>query len=234
MRPRTGHPTAGGDDPVATLTGRALLLDLDGTLLDSTAAITASWVAVAASIGVEWEVVAPLVHGIPPRQVVRQVAPWLDDDAWARAVDQFHQGVILDGAPVLRLPGAQELVEALAGQRWAVVTSGSRELADSSLRKSGLPRPPLMVTAEDVAVGKPDPAPYVLAAELLDVPVGECVVVEDAPAGVQAGRAAQMRVVAVTGTCAPELLAEATVVAARLPRVRVLGTGLLELTVERA
>ncbi|MGI3785821.1 MAG: HAD family hydrolase, partial [Janthinobacterium lividum] len=213
-------PTDDGG-PDAPLIARALLIDLDGTLLDSTEAIVASWGRVADSVGVDRDVVASLMHGIPPRQVVDQIAPWLNREARAGLVEQFHVGVILDQSPVAWKAGAKQLVDALQGEQWAVVTSGSRDLAESSMRKAGMRPPPLLVTADDIEVGKPDPAPYLRAARLLDVPAEQCLVVEDAPAGITAGRRAQMRVVAVTGTYAAASLDEATVVVDRLPRVRV-------------
>jgi len=103
-------------------------------------------------------------------------------------------------AGVTAVPGALEIIATLEPNRWAVVTSGPRGLMEARLRTAGLPVPRVMVTAEDVAAGKPDPEGFVMAAAALGVPPSNCVVVEDSPAGVAAGKAAGAFVVAVTTT----------------------------------
>jgi sugar-phosphatase len=126
---------------------------------------------------------------------------------------------------VLWMPGAQDLVTTLArdaADRWAIVTSGDRRLAGSSVETLGLPLPPVMVTSEDVLLGKPHPEPYLKAADALDIlETDECVVVEDAPAGVAAGKAAGMRVLALTTTYPASALADADWVVGSLADVRV-------------
>lgn len=193
---------------------RAILSDLDGTLIDSTPAVLRVWASWRADRGLGPLDPATHPHGVPARQVVERIAPHLD--AAAEAADLERREVAdLDG--VVALPGAAELLGGALGDGVlvGVVTSCTLPLADARLRAAGLPRPPgTLVTAERTARVKPDPDPYLLGAQELGVAPEDCVVLEDAPAGIAAGRAAGMRVVAVTTTHeASELAAADDVVA---------------------
>lgn len=179
---------------------RAILSDLDGTLVDSTPAVMRVWGGWLRERGI-----APPPgghpHGIPARQVVAMLAPHLDADAEAAELER-REVEDLDG--VVPLPGARELLAAAAGEDGAaglppvaVVTSCTVPLARARLSAARLPLPRAMVTAERTERVKPDPDPYLLAARELGVAPADCVVLEDAPAGIAAGRAAGMRVVAV-------------------------------------
>jgi sugar-phosphatase len=183
-----------------TLTVEAVLVDLDGTLVDTSAAVEGSWRALAAELAVPWERFAPHIHGIPADQVLAAAVP----DRSRRARERLAAAILAqqtDSAlEVSALPGAAELTRALAGSRWAIVTSGGVRLASCNLAKAGLPRPPVLVTADDVATGKPHPEPYLRAAERLGVDPRRCVAFEDAPAGIAAARAAGAVVIAVTTT----------------------------------
>jgi sugar-phosphatase len=174
----------------------AALIDLDGVLVDSEAAATRTWEWWASLRGLD---PAPFVrsHGRPSRETIAEFAPELDADDEAAVVEEHETR---DTAGVVALPGAAEMLR--AARPIAVVTSGGRRLAEARLQAAGLPRPDVLVTAESVARGKPDPEPYLLAAKRLGVPPARCTVFEDAPAGVRAGRAAGMRVVALTTTVA--------------------------------
>jgi sugar-phosphatase len=202
---------------VFDLSPAALLLDLDGTLLDSTAAVEAAWLRLASRRGVAADVVRPLMHGVPARQVLAQILP----DVVGPEREDLAEEVLADmaraDAPVSWLPGARELVDALDGRPWAVVTSGNRLLATSSMRKAGMARPPVLITSDDVTMGKPHPEPYLRAAALLGVDPADCLVIEDAPAGIVAGRAAGAMVLAVGHTYPVTELGAATYVTARLP-----------------
>jgi sugar-phosphatase len=123
------------------------------------------------------------------------------------------------------VPGARELLTALPPDRWAVVTSGSPAVARLRLTASGVPFPTVLVTAADVVSGKPAPEGYLQAASRLGVTPSDCVVVEDAPAGVAAGKAAGMRVVALLGTAAPSVLAQADYILPTLAHFRVTAAG---------
>jgi HAD superfamily hydrolase (TIGR01509 family) len=175
----------------------AVLSDLDGVLVDSGAAIELAWRRFAERNGLDPEHVLAESHGRRSVDLIRRVAPHLDADAEAAEVER-EEIERLDGLQAI--PGARELVEAVPAGRFAIVTSGTRPLAVARLRAAGLPVPEVLVTAEQVEAGKPDPAGYLRAARLLGVDPAHCLVLEDAPAGVEAGLAAGMTVVAVLTT----------------------------------
>jgi len=176
---------------------RAVLSDLDGVLVDSAAVIEQTWRGFAARHGLDPDEVVAAGHGRRSIDLIRLVAPHLDADAEAANVEREE---IAQASGLRPLPGARELVDAVPAERFAIVTSGSRALALARLRAAGLPVPAVLVTAEEVDDGKPHPAGYLRAAELLGVDPAHSVVLEDAPAGVEAGRAAGMTVIAVLTT----------------------------------
>jgi sugar-phosphatase len=168
----------------------AVLFDLDGTLVDSTASVMRNWQRIAVMLGRDGEDLVGNLHGIPGRQVLRMIAPDLPEGR-IRTLDQaLIEGEIADTGDVTATKGASLLVEAIPQDRWAIVTSGTRRLALARLRAAGLPVPPVMVTADDVHEGKPNPAPFLLAARHLGRRADRCLVIEDAPAGITAARAA--------------------------------------------
>jgi mannitol-1-/sugar-/sorbitol-6-phosphatase len=122
-------------------------------------------------------------------------------------------------APIERLPGAERLLTSLPAGVWAVVTSASEELARSRLSLVGLPNPSVLVSADDIDAGKPDPAPYLKAAEAIRQPPEACVVFEDTPAGIEAGRTAGMTVVGLATTYEPEIISNADLIAESLAAV---------------
>jgi len=170
----------------------AFLVDLDGVLVDSAAAVTRTWMWWASLRGLD---PGPFIraHGRPSREAIAELAPELDAELEAALVEERE---IHDTADVTAMPGAAAMLE--AGLPLAIVTSGSRGLAEARLRAAGLRRPEVLVSVDEVSRGKPDPEPYLLAASRLGVSPVRCTVFEDAPAGVQAGKAAGMRVVALT------------------------------------
>jgi sugar-phosphatase len=196
----TGRPRLG-------VTARALLVDLDGTLVDSHGSIERAWARWCAQRGADLVRVLQIMPGRPARSVFAEVAPGLSPDEAAADADRLLSWQVEDTDGVLPLPGAAELLAALPPACWAVVTSGNRALARARLRAAGLPLPGTLVTTEDVRTGKPDPESYLLAASRLGVRPADCVVLEDAPAGVAAGRAAGMAVLAIGGSVPrPELV----------------------------
>lgn len=187
----------------------ALLLDCDGTLVDSTAAVERTWRAWAREYGMDAEAVIRAGHGHRTEETVAMFLPPERRSTGRARIDELE---LADLEDIRALPGAADLLNALPEASWAVVTSCTKDLLTVRMRAAGLPLPPVLVTAEMVNAGKPDPEGYVRAAEKLGIDPADCVVVEDAPAGIQAGRSAGAAVVAVTTTHEPGDLAEADVV----------------------
>jgi sugar-phosphatase len=177
--------------------GEAVLFDLDGTLVDSGASVLRAWTWLADELNVPFREFAPYVHGIPAGQVLAEVVGGLGEAEHAEAAEQLLARQAADSADVVALPGAVEALGGLPSHRWAIVTSGDLRLASARIVAAGLPRPRVLITADDVVTGKPDPAPYLLAAARLGAHPERCLVIEDAEAGVSAGLAAGMTVVGV-------------------------------------
>lgn len=174
---------------------RGLLFDSDGVLVDSDASVLHSWTRWAQRWDLDPAEVTAMVHG---RRSADTVALLMAVEDRAPALAEIDRYEVEDAATVSALPGAAELLDALPAGSWAVVTSGRRELAVARLRAAGLPVPSVLVCAEDVPAGKPDPTGYLRAAVELGLPTAECVVVEDSPAGVAAGVAAGATVLGVS------------------------------------
>ncbi len=181
--------------PVAVLI-EALLFDMDGTLVDSNRAVERAWRQWAHEYGVDPQPVLTVSHGSPSAATVRVVRPDLDDAAVTRAAHRQLSLQYADLDDITATPGAIEALDHLRehGIPWAVVTSADRHLATLRLTASGLGIPPVLVTSEDVVSGKPDPQGYLDAAHRLGIPPNACLVIEDTPTGVAAGRAAGARV----------------------------------------
>jgi mannitol-1-/sugar-/sorbitol-6-phosphatase len=182
---------------VAQIECRGVLFDLDGVLVDSTPAVARVWSWWAKLHGFDPESVARQAHGRPSLSTIRELLPQGDHEAENREVERRE---IEDTVGVIPLPGAMELIRSLSALNWAVATSCTLPLAQVRIRAAGLPLPKHLVTASDVLHGKPNPEPYLKAAQSLGIPAKECVVVEDAPAGIRAGRAAGARVIALRTT----------------------------------
>ncbi|WP_339426235.1 HAD family hydrolase [Pseudomonas proteolytica] len=175
---------------------RAFLFDMDGTLLNSMAAAERVWAAWARRHGLDVEAFLGTIHGVRAIDTInRQALPGVDAQAEARGITEAE---IEDVEGVLAIPGAVAFLQSLPAHRWAVVTSAPKALALRRMHAAGLVPPAVMITAEDVASGKPDPACYLLGAQRLGVPIGECLVFEDAPVGIRAGEAAGADVLVVT------------------------------------
>lgn len=170
---------------------------MDGTLVDSDAAVARAWRAWAGEYGVDPSAALAIAPGRPAGQTVRALLPGIGGEAAAAAAGRQLALQYDDLADVAAAAGAAHLLARIAVP-WAVVTSANRRLADARLRASGI-CPPLLITAEDVSAGKPDPAGYLLAAARLGAGPRRCLVVEDSAAGIEAGRAAGARVAALKG-----------------------------------
>ena len=178
----------------------ALLFDLDGVLIDSTPAVIRVWTQWAIAHGFDPDELVRRAHGRPSISTIREYLPHGDHEAENRIVEN---GEIADLHGVAPLPGARELLEALPPDRWTIVTSCTRPLGTTRLRAAGLPIPTNLVTCDDVQRGKPNPEPYLKGASLLGVEAKDCIVVEDAPAGIRAGKSAGSPVLALR-TTAPD------------------------------
>jgi len=200
------------------LRARAILFDIDGTLVDSTPVVERSWRTWAQEYGVDADEVLRVCHG---RRTEDTVAEFIAPQQLEAAVARLQELELADFDGVTALPGAQQILEALTPRRRAAVTSGERDLMTGRLAAAQLPIPETMICAEDVAVGKPSPEGYLLAAAVLGLDAKHCVVVEDAPAGIAAGVAAGARVVAVTTTHTADQVAGADVIVADLSCLRV-------------
>jgi sugar-phosphatase len=187
----------------------AILFDLDGVLCDSTKAVDREWREWAQRKGVDGDAIMAIAHGVRTLEVIRRVAPHLDAEAEAAAIENDEA---FDQRGVTVMPGALELVKSIPVERWGVVTSGSRLLAEHRLPHCGLPIPKILVTSDDVVNGKPHPEPYLRGAAGLGFEPGECLVIEDAPAGIASAQAGGMKVVAIASTySASKLKADAVI-----------------------
>ena len=184
----------------------ALLFDMDGVLIDSTPAVARVWTRFALRHGFDPSEVVHRAQGRPSIMTVREYLPNGDHLAENKEIER---GEVVDLDGIVPLPGALELLTALPRGRWTIVTSCTRRLAEVRLKASGLPRPEVFVTSSDITNGKPAPDPYLKGAEVVGFAARDCVVVEDAAAGVRSGKAAGARVIALRTTMPERELSEA-------------------------
>ena len=183
-----------------------VLFDLDGVLVDSTPAVARCWARWSQLHGFNAEDVVRRAHGRPSMVTLRELLPNADHQAEDRQMERWE---IEDTDGVIPLPGVLNLLQALPADRWAIVTSCTRPLAEVRIRVAGLPWPKHLVTSGDVQRFKPDPDPYLKGAELLKLAPADCLVVEDAPAGVRSGKASGASVLALRTTEVDPLLSAA-------------------------
>lgn len=178
---------------------QAVLLDMDGTLVDSDAAVARTWAFWSALRGVDPAVIARVTPGRPALESIAALAPWLSRAEQAADAEDLLRRERADVVDIVPTPGALDLVAALDGWAvpYAVVTSADRPLATVRLKAAGIGLPDTLVTASETRQGKPHPEGYLTAAERLGVAPARCLVVEDSPAGVRAGLAAGAVVAAV-------------------------------------
>ncbi|MGB8925070.1 MAG: HAD-IA family hydrolase, partial [Pseudomonas sp.] len=166
----------------------AFLFDMDGTVLNSIAAAERVWAAWAERHGVDVETFLPTIHGVRAIDTIRRLnLPGVDAEAQAAFIAQAE---IDDVEGIVQIPGAAAFLDSLPAERWAMVTSAPRDLALRRMAAAGIPEPAVMITAEDVTAGKPDPAGYRLAAQRLGLAPCDCLIFEDATVGIQAAEAA--------------------------------------------
>ena len=199
------------------MTPAVFLFDLDGTLVDSRIVVARHWGMFSERHGLDLSSILAVCHGRRSADTIAEVAPSLDAASEAALLDAGEETDV-DG--LVLVPGAAELLARLEPRRWAVVTSGHDALARRRLEAVGLPIPDVLVTGDAVAHGKPHPEGFLRAAAALGVEPGACVVVEDAPAGIAAGRSAGARVVGVTTTHSAEALRDADLIVPDLRGLR--------------
>ncbi|MFF9333048.1 HAD family hydrolase [Streptomyces albogriseolus] len=194
-----------------TIHARALLFDNDGTLVSSLDSVNRCWTRWAVEYGLTAEDFARIeLHGRPAAEIAADLLPAPVVPQAVARIEDLEVEDVADGGVGL-LPGTKDFLAGLPAERWAVVTSATRRLAEARLGAVGI-LPKTLIAADDITRGKPDPEPYLLAARVLGVAPADCVVFEDAPAGLQAGRAAGMTTVALTTTHrAEELTADLVV-----------------------
>lgn len=185
---------------------RGVLFDMDGILISSIGSVERSWTKWAEMRGVDPEYACKVAHGRRAIETAALLRPDLDSEAELRLIEDIE---LADGEGLAVLPGVLNLLHALPENRWAVVTSATRRLAQIRLGQAGVPVSKHLITGDDVSQGKPDPAPYLAGAALLGIPPEECVVFEDAESGTKAGRAAGCTVIATTFSHEAESLGDA-------------------------
>lgn len=188
------------------LTVSGLLLDMDGTLVDSNALVEQIWAEFALAHGLDITSILQFSHGRPSIDTVRAFLPGADSATHWRERDAVEAQGLLRTDGVVEIPGAAAFLErtAAAGVPVATVTSAPRDLAMTRFAAAGVPFPELAVTADDITVGKPDPQPFVLGAQMLGLPAGVCAAFEDSAAGLASARGAGAAVVVVGGYEGPE------------------------------
>lgn len=185
-----------------------VLFDCDGVLVDSDPPVIAAWTRWAQDQGLDPDEVVSVVHGRRAADTVAMLVPSERQQAALELINRYE----LDAAHhVTAIPGAGELTRSVPAQKWAVVTSGTTTLARARLQAAGIPDPRVLITADDVELGKPDPAGYLAAARLLGVRPGSAAVLEDAAAGISAARAAGVAHVIGVGGRGLERLADVVV-----------------------
>jgi sugar-phosphatase len=182
----------------------AILFDMDGTLVDSTAVVEGAWRLWAKRYNLQLDEILAFSHGRATKDTMEHFRPGLDVHSEAEELDRY-EGTVTAG--VLAVTGAIAAVRTAQNGRWGVVTSAPRQLAEIRLAAAGLPIPKVLIPADEIAKGKPDPEGYLKAAKLLNVSPNDCLVFEDTCPGIDAARAAGMQVVGLLTTFPKEILA---------------------------
>jgi sugar-phosphatase len=192
---------------------KGILFDMDGVLISSIGSVVRCWRRWAEIYDIPNAETYTVPHGVRAIETEKLLRPDIDPEEGLRTIEDME---VEDMADLKVLPGVKKLLEGLPLERWAIVTSATQRLLRARLAAAGLPIPERLISGDMVERGKPDPEPYRRGAELLGFRPGECVVVEDAPSGVGAGKAAGARVLAVLGTHSAEELKQADWIAASL------------------
>jgi len=201
-----------------TFSCSAILFDLDGVLVDSTRSVDRQWRLWSNEHGIDPQKTVAIAHGRRTSEVIRILTPHLPAEEETIRLEA-REAADREGVEVM--PGAAELLHSIPHGRWSVVTSGTRRLATSRLHLANLPLPQVLISADDVVQGKPHPEPYLKGAQQLGVRPEDCLVIEDAPAGIQAARAGGMKVIALPSTFPASELRHADAIAPSLSTLKV-------------
>jgi sugar-phosphatase len=182
---------------LVTVEAAGILFDMDGVLVSSIGSVNRCWKLWAAHYGLPNADSVQIEHGTRAVDMIAKLIPGMDVAEGLRLIEDME---IEDVSDLKVLPGARALLESLPPERWAIVTSATYRLLLGRLKAADLPVPERIISGDMVERGKPDPEPYRRGAELIQSPPAECIVVEDAPSGVDAGVAAGCRVLGVLGT----------------------------------
>ncbi len=204
------------------LSCKAILFDFDGVIINSEPVYERHWKDWAEEHGASYEHIISIHHGIPAIRTISIAAPHVDA---AYEADQFQYRCIGDLDGLIAYDGIKDVIPQLPADRWAIVTSSYRNMVGSQLDFLGLPRPQVLVTVDDVTQGKPHPEPYLKAAAALGIELSDCVVIEDSPAGITAGKKAGAQVIGVATTKTPDQLTEADIVVNAFSELKIQGSG---------
>jgi mannitol-1-/sugar-/sorbitol-6-phosphatase len=197
---------------------KGILFDMDGILISSIGSVERSWTKWALLRGVDPALARETAHGRRAVETIAKLRPDLDNEAELTVIEDLE---VADNEGLTILPGVLDLLAALPANRWTVVTSATERLARVRMATAGIPVPEKLLTADKVRRGKPDPEPFLAGAGLLGFAPAECVVFEDSPSGVAAGRAAGCTVVATTFSHSAELLGSADYLVRDLTGIRI-------------
>jgi sugar-phosphatase len=196
----------------------AILFDLDGVLVDSTESVVQIWTAWSENNGIPPARTLETIHGRRTTEALEILAPHLDIKSEA---EKIEAGITFKKGGTVAIPGAGKLLNTLPPDRWCVVTSGLKEFAEVRLKDADLPVPKILVSAEDVTNGKPHPEPYLKGAKLLGKAPADCLVIEDALAGLKSAHAGGMKAIGLTTTFARAELKDAEAVVQNLLQIEV-------------
>ena len=213
---------------------KGLLFDLDGTLVDSNAAVDRSWMLWCERNGIDFAVAAKIYHGRPAGDSIKELLAGASEETIEQEIRWLQNKESTDLEGVVVLPGTIDLLTRVneLGIPWAIVTSGTLPVATARIKAAGIPQPPVLVTPERVSKGKPDPEPFMLGASELGLSARDCIVFEDAPSGLTAGNAAGAKTVAVLSHFEADELPPASAYVASLAEVELDSDKLLRLYIK--